>query len=462
MKIRLEDIAEICKMKFKEVNDRIIKLALSLFLLNFSQLAVAQVTQDSIPLSLEEAWNRANTYSKKIRLRGFDTEIGKENVINAKRQRLPHVEVEGSYGQLSNIPIFVDGIRNDAEYIHLEDHTTYNAGVQAYFNIYNGNKTNLQISEAETRQELLTYLEEETASAIHYRVAEAYLDMQRSMEFKQLILQNIERNEKRLDQITKLYENGVVLKSDLLRAKLQLSRQQTNLLEMKNNVELATQSLNILVGFEDEQPIKPVDSIQVNMLKAEQTYRDYVNDALEVSPRFRIAEKQIEMRELQEEELKADKLPRIGLFGDYTYSYPQIQLYPYETAPYLLGIAGIQLTYDLSALYHDKHKEEAAKIAVERQKLEQQNTEDQLRKGVKASYKHLQEDLEKIEIAKMNIDQAQESYRIVNQTYFNQLSLLTDLLEADTQLLQAKFELVNNRISARLHYYQLLKITGEL
>lgn len=181
-------MAEICKMKFKEVNDRIIKLALSLFLLNFSQLAMAQVTQDSIPLSLEEAWNRANTYSKEIRLRGFDTEIGKENVIDAKRQRLPHVEVEGSYGQLSNIPIFVDGIRNDAEYIHLEDHTTYNAGVQAYFNIYNGNKTNLQISEAETRQELLTYLEEETASAIHYRVAEAYLDMQRSMEFKQLIL----------------------------------------------------------------------------------------------------------------------------------------------------------------------------------------------------------------------------------------------------------------------------------
>ncbi len=62
--------------------------------------------------------------------------------------------------------------------------------------------------------------------------------------------------------------------------------------------------------------------------------------------------------------------------------------------------------------------------AVERQKLEQQNTEDQLRKGVKASYKHLQEDLEKIEIAKMNIDQAQESYRIVNQTYFNQLPYL--------------------------------------
>ncbi|MBW2960241.1 TolC family protein [Mesonia aestuariivivens] len=449
-------------MKLKIIHRISRRLILVAFVFTISELAIAQVSKDSIPLSLNEAWSRANTYSKKLRLSEFDKEIGKEKVIDAKRERLPVIGIEGSYGQLSNIPIFVDGVSNDAEFIHLEDHTTYSAGVEAYFNLYNGNKTNIHITKAETRQELLSYLEEETSAVIHFKVAEAYLDMQRSMEFNQLILQNIKRNEKRLDQITKLYENGVVLKSDLLRAKLQLSRQQTNLLEMKNNVELATQSLNILVGFNDEQPIQPTDSIQVNLLKAAKTYRDYRNDALEISPLMKIADKEIELKKLQEEELKADKLPKIGLFGDYTYSYPQIKLYPYETAPYLLGVAGIKLSYDVSALYHDKHKEEAAKIAVDRQKLVKENTQDKLRKGVKAAYKHLEEDVEKIVIAKMNIEQAKESYRIVNQTYFNQLSLLTDLLDADTQLLQAKFELVNNQISAKLHYYQLLKITGEL
>ncbi|TRZ43153.1 TolC family protein [Robertkochia solimangrovi] len=427
-----------------------------------SRLLSAQIIADSIPLSLEEAWLRSDIYSKEIRLRGYDSEIGSENLANVKSQRLPHIEFEGSYGKLSNIPVFNDGILEKADYIPLEDHSVYDAGIQAYFNLYNGNKTNLEISRAGKRQELLTFLEEKTTSEIHYKVAEAYLEMQRAMEFEQLILQNIERNDKRLAQIKILYENGVVLKSDLLRAKLQLSRQETNLLEMKNNVELATQGLNILVGYEDEQLIKPTDSIRVNLLKAEQTYHDFMHDALTISPLSRIAEKKIEMLEIQEKELKADKLPRIGLFGDYTYSYPQIKLYPYETSPYLLGVAGIRLSLDISAIYHDKHKEEAAKIAVDRQKLEKEHTDDQMRKGVKAAYMHLQEDLEKIAIAKLNIDQAQESYRIVNQTYFNQLSLLTDLLDADMQLLQARFELVNNRISARLHYYQLLKITGEL
>ncbi|WP_417885414.1 TolC family protein [Zunongwangia sp.] len=427
-----------------------------------SQLANAQIEKDSLALSLETAWQKANSYSKELRIKDFDIDIGKEKVLDAKRKRLPELGFDGSYGQLSNIPVFTDGIREDADFIHLEDHTTYSAGVEAYFNIYSGNKTNIYVSKAETRQELVEYLKEETTSAVHYKVAHAYLDLQRTLAFKKLILQNIERNKKRLDQITKLYENGVVLKSDLLRAKLQLSRQQTNLLEINNNASIATQSLNILIGLEDEHPINPIDSIPVNFLKATKTYQDYIADATEASPRSKIAESKIKMSELQEQNLKADKLPKIGLFGEYTYSYPQIKLYPYETAPYLLGIAGVKLSYDLSALYHDKHKEEAAKIEVRKQRLLKKDTDDKLRKGIKTSFKRLQEDLEKIEVAKMNIDQAKESYRIVNQTYFNQLSLLTDLLDADTQLLQAKFELVNSRISAKIHYYQLLKITGQL
>ena len=85
-----------------------------------------------------------------------------------------------------------------------------------------------------------------------------------------------------------------------------------------------------------------------------------------------------------------------------------------------------------------------------------------MKKGIKAAYQDYHEDLQNIEVAQMSIEQAEENYRIVRQTYFNQLSLLTDLLDADNQLLQARFELVNSKIAARLHYYQLLKITGNL
>jgi len=77
-------------------------------------------------------------------------------------------------------------------------------------------------------------------------------------------------------------------------------------------------------------------------------------------------------------------------------------------------------------------------------------------------YVRFNEALKRIEVAEDNIKLATENYRIVRDGYFNQLALLTDLLDADTQLLQSKFDLEDAKITAIIQYYQLLKTTGKL
>jgi len=39
---------------------------------------------------------------------------------------------------------------------------------------------------------------------------------------------------------------------------------------------------------------------------------------------------------------------------------------------------------------------------------------------------------------------------------------VTDLLDADTQMLQTRFDLVSANIAARVRYYQLQKVIGNL
>ncbi len=423
----------------------------------------AQTTRvDSIQLSLEAAWQKAATYSKTLKEQHLKTEAGAENILDAKSKILPSIDFDASYGKLANVPVFVNGITNDAEYIHLEDHSIYDASVSAYFNIYGGGATKTAIKTAEAKKEFLDHIETETIDQLHLEVIQDYLDLQRFYEFKKLIQQNIKQNKERVRLIQQLYKNGVVLKSDMLRAKLQLSKQQTQLVTMNNNIAIATQSLNILMGNEDDTPILPSDTIQLNSIGLDKSYENYIAETLEKSPLEKMADTQIKLSELKTDALKADKRPKLGLFGSYAYSYPQIKLYPYAESPYLLGVAGVKLSYDLSALYHDRHKEKAAELQLEQQKVAKENVEDNLRKKVNTAYSRFNEDLVKVKVAEENIQAATENYRIVNQTYFNQLSLLTDLIDADTQLLQARFELVNNQIAAKLHYYQLLKISGEL
>jgi len=428
-----------------------------------NQLAVGQEeTADRLPISLEEAWQRADEYSVELRSQRIDQQIKQEHVQDAKQNWLPSIEADASYGKLANIPVFVNGILNEPEQIPLEDHSTYDAGVQAYFNLYNGKKTKLSVEKAEVQADMAAHIAQASKSEIHYEVAGYYLDLLRTDAFKKIIERNILRNTKRLDQITQLYEHGVVLKSDLLRAQLQLSQQKVRLQKMQNNLELARQHLNMLLGYEDEHPLQLADGVEDAAPDSSLLYADYVRLAMDQSPFQKMAETQISLSELGLKEVKADKLPKIGLFGEYKYSYPQIMLYPYSTSPYLLGVAGIKISYDLSSLYSSKHKVKAAALEVQQQQVAKENTGENLRTRINTAYKRFREDRDNIEVSKINVQQAEENYRIVDQTYFNKLALLTDLLEADAQLQQAQFDLVNNYISARMHFYQLQKITGQL
>lgn len=433
-----------------------------LFALSTAIAQNQEVVKDRIPISLEKVWEKAAANSKEIKINHLHTASGAEAVKNAKSKQLPEIGFNASYGKLANIPIFNNGILNKADFIPLEDHSIYGATLDAYFDIYNGHKLKTNIQKEAVKQELSQYIEEETIETIHYQVAESYLKLQLYLQFEKLVKQNIYQNSERLKLIQKLYNGGVVLKSDVLRAQLQLSKQKTALTAICNNEQLAMQELNIFMGEPDEQLLKPIDAIGFIDSHILLSYDEYINEAINKSPLQKIAKQKVALSKLNVEGLKADKLPRIGLFGDYNYSYPQIKLYPYENAPYLLGVVGVKLSYNISSIYHDFHKEEEAKIMYEEQKLAQENIQDNLRKDINKAYKRYQEDQEKIEELELNIKQAKENYRILNHTYFNQLSLITDLLDADTQLLQAQFELISAKISKQLHFYQLQKNTGNL
>ncbi|MOA42200.1 hypothetical protein D3C78_1642300 [compost metagenome] len=58
--------------------------------------------------------------------------------------------------------------------------------------------------------------------------------------------------------------------------------------------------------------------------------------------------------------------------------------------------------------------------------------------------------------------QANENYRIVRMKYLNQLALITDMIDADNSLLEAKFTDVSAKVDAQLKYYQLQHAAGIL
>lgn len=417
-------------------------------------------TNDTLPLSLEEAWQKAEQHSRKITISRKAAEIASEEVKDARLERLPEIGVGGSAEVATNMPIYSNGILTSPTQEHEIIHDLYKADADFYLNLYNGSKTNLKIEETKLLHQIADIKKNETISDIRYKVAALYLDLQKSLVFRDLIIKDIADQEKQLKEIEDFHKNGTVLKSDVLRVKLDLSRRKMTLVTIENDILIATQKINIIIGEPDNRIIRP--AAFESGAESKEGFNTYLDTALAHSFSYHISERQTALRKTNLQQVKANYMPKVGLYGDYWYANPQIFLYPYDPAWYSLGVTGIKVSVPLSELYHNKHKVAAAKLELEQEEEAHRDTEDKVRQQVWEAWLRYKEALVQIGVAEDNVAQAEENARIVRNTYFNQTSLITDLLDANVQLLRTRFELAADRIVAQDKFYLLQNIIGVL
>ncbi len=250
------------------------------------------------------------------------------------------------------------------------------------------------------------------------------------------------------------------MKSDVLRVELDLSKREMTLITIENDILIAMQKLNIILGIPDGNTVIP-EELNTEEYK-NLSYDDCLRLALEHSFDYHLSEQQTELSRLHLKDVQANVRPKLGMYGEFYYANPQIFLYPYNPNWYSLGIVGLRASFSLSSLYHNAQKVKAAKLEFEKEEVQHKNTEDEIRQRVKEAYLRYLEALEQIKLAERNVTQAKENARIIKNTYFNQASLVTDLLDANIQLLQTRFELESSKIIAQNKYYLLQNVTGTL
>lgn len=435
------------------------------FLLTFnSTLLFSQNTntpnQNPTPLSLQQMWAKTVEYSKKIHLNNLETNIAKEEITESKMERLPEISLKGNYEYATNIPVYENGLFSKPTQ-HEVIHLLYKVSTDMYLNIYNGNKLNLQIDKKKTLRDIAKVQQDMTVSEIKLQGAAYYLNLQRTYVFKELMIKDIANQEKQLLKIKALYKNGVILKSDVLRVELKLSNQKMMLVKIENDIAIANQKLNILIGLPDQQLVNPYEELDPALFEL-QSYESYLEIAKTKSYDYHISEKTVDLRKIELKSIQANVKPKVGMYGEFYLANPQIFLYPYSPSNYTLGIFGVRASIPLSELYINKPKERIAQLNVEKEEVEHHHTDDKIRQQVYENYLRFKESLIKIDVAKNDVAQSTENERIVKQNYFNQAALITDLLDADIQLLQSQFDFASAKIAAQIQYYQLQNVLGTL
>lgn len=430
-----------------------------MLLLNFKIFAQTTVP-DGTHMTLPEVWAKAIANNKQLRVRQLQLESSKEEIKDALAERLPEIGIDAEYARISNLPIFEKGLFHAPEQFPVL-HSTYGVGGDAYLNIYNGNRTHLNIEQKKTEAGVRQLQLARSESEVKLQAALYYLSMQKSMIFRQLLASDMAIQRKQIEQIEQLRQNGVVLKSDLLRAQLQHSKQELTANTIDNDLLIANQRLGVLMGEPEGFRMQADTALAADTVHLA-AYEDYLAEAFHHAFPGRISELETHLRELQVQSAKGLNAPTIGLFANYKLSYPQIMLYPYAPNLYGLGFAGIKASIPISGFYTNRHKIKGAEVNLQAQEAEHEDVLDKVRLDVNSAYLRLKEAMHRVEVAGENVRQARENARIVNNTYFNQTSLITDLLDANNALLQTRFELAAARIDVQIQYYQLQNAIGNL
>lgn len=431
-------------------------------LLLFTQTLNAQDIANARALSLEEIWKTAETNNRQLKLSDLNLQQSNLEVLEAKDRLLPELSIGGDAKLNSKFLIYDNGLFSSPQDVPIKGYG-YAVGYNLNFNLFNGGKDRRNIKMKEEEETRKQYEADLQKHSVKYNVALVYFDLYKYLYFRDFLAAEIAAEKKQLSLIESLHKNGIVLKSDVLRTSVKLSQLELSLSDIQKKIKVTTQRLNILMGRDNEEKleINYQSGFEVEAIK-DTDYADYIAIALHQSPEYKMVNSDIKLSEINIRQIKATRLPKVSLYSNYNYTYPQISFYPYSNDLWGFGQTGIRVQFSIDNLYKSKHSITRAQVINNQAKEKANIKKDEISIQVKEAYLQQQQALESVETAAKNIVKTTETVRVIRNSYLNQESLLTDLLEAENALLEAKFNQTTAQTNFKLSHIRLLAIVGIL
>lgn len=419
--------------------------------------SVSLFAQQIYPLTLDELFRLGTGNSLKLQASRLQETIAGEKVKTAQASRFPEINIGATTGYIGQPTLFRRGFKGTA---HPDTPDwSHNYTVELIQPVYQGGKIHHSIRKAELEKERSGSVYTDERAEIKITLLRQYIDLFSLYKQKELFQRNIEESRIRLKDISRMRKEGLVTRNDEIRSELQLTNDELSLRETENTISIVSQQLDVVLGLDDSLLLLP-DTVLLNEPVSLQHLEDYLQSAYVHFPGLKIARYNTQLARSDVKLIKADYLPSLSLHTGNTLSRP-VSSSMEDLFINNWNIA-LSMSYNLSSLYRNKHKVREAAGNVSLYKNAEEQVMQEIRINVRSAFLRHNEALERVRSLRLSVRQAEENYRIVNNRYLNQLSILTDLLDASNVRLVAELQLTAARAETVFTYYQLLRACGNL
>ncbi len=301
---------------------------------------------------------------------------------------------------------------------------------------------------AKKLMEVYQYKTQRTREYLTYEVQKAYLQLQLSYEAVRVLNDALQTIKVVYNFTDNHFKQGLIQKSDLLNTQVQVTTVESNLAKAQSNVRNASDYLSIIMGNKIGVVYKADNLLTTSELSADTTQKLSLTRS-----DFVAMQKAIDASDLMIKSSKMSYLPKLNAFGNYQYNDNHIA--GFGANAYLVGTS---LSWDIFKGNRTKNTIIIQKLEKDKlvEQLAQQKDQSQLE--LNKAYRDLADTRFEINQEKAAVEQAAESLRILQNRYQQGLLNTTDILMAQSQLLQQRFALVQAQFTyhVTVSYIQLL------
>lgn len=410
-------------------------------------------------LSIEEMFAMADQNSKTIKAQRAAVEVAHQGVREAQAGRLPDIDLSLSASYLGNGHL-TDRNFSDGQNIPMP-HFGNNFAVEASQLVYGGGVVDSSIALAKLQHEMATVGLEASRSGVHFALVGYYLELYKLNNLIEVYEQNIALAKKIIAEVESRNAQGVALLNDVTRYKLRLKNLELMKIKLQNSADIINSELVTLLDMDADTIIVP-DSKVLEQTPPRDGVAWWQEQALSNAYSLRQGSLAVRVSLQQERLAKADRLPKVALFAGNHFDGPITIEVPVIDKNFNYWYVGVGVSFKLSSLYKSNRTIKRAALATSHQQRELEQMHDKVSLAVNADYVRYEEAYDVVATTEQSVELATQNYDVVNTRYANGIALVTDMIDAANELLNAELQLVNARINIIFSYYKLCHTSGNI
>lgn len=406
--------------KKKSVRNSAKLIAAVLVMLNASVAFAAPVE-----LSLSDSVALALKNNPSIKMAQSDKDKSQWSVSEAQAGRMPTVSLGNSYSLKDHNPAGTDDL---------------SGSLRMNWQLYSGGRVEGQIDQAKRGVGVADLGVEKTKQQLKLDTTTAYFTILQTKNLVEVNQQSVSNLQEHLNSVQAKYDVGVVAKSDVLRAEVELANAQQNLIKAQNNYDLAVAGLLNTMTIDPGTELALTDTLNYN--KYDKTLDDSLQ-AAQTRPDVAQAEENVKISETAVKMAKSGKLPSVSLSASNGWNGSVLP--GSGDDDWSVGLSASWSIFDAGST-SAKVKQADASLDKAKEQLVQVKNSATLE--VRQNYLSMQEAEKRIDTNKVAVGKAEEDLVIAREKYNAGVGTNLDVIDAQLALTQAK----TNEIQALFDY----------